>query len=88
MDARWWLINSGGEVKIVIIISVKPAQMSLLIEKWCLSPAKSLPVTIANPNPNALASTKMQEIHITLNPANPIQPGATAPCTVIGDFRF
>lgn len=42
VDARWWLINPSGEVKIVIIISVKPAQVSLLIEKWCLSTANKL----------------------------------------------
>lgn len=31
-DARWWLMNSGGDVNIILIISVKPAQMRLLIE--------------------------------------------------------
>lgn len=49
--------------------------MRLLIEKWCLSPATKLPITIANPNPNALVPTKMQEVSITRNPANSTQPG-------------
>lgn len=80
-DARWWLINSGDDVNIILIISVKPAQMRLLIEKWCLSPATKLPITIANPNPNALVPTKMQEVSITRNPANSTQPGTY---TVIG----
>lgn len=84
VDARWWLINSSGEVKIALIISVKPAEGSLLIEKWCLSPATNLPVTRANPTPNALVPTKMQEIHVTRNPANTTQPGTAATYTVTG----
>lgn len=74
VDARLWLITSGGDVKIVLIISVQPAQTRLLIEKWCLSPAANLPVTGANPNPNALVPTKMQ-VSITRNPDNIAQPG-------------
>jgi hypothetical protein len=37
-DASWWLQNSKGEVKIVIIISVKPVSKRLEIEKWELAP--------------------------------------------------
>lgn len=54
---------------------VQPAQTRLLIEKWCLSPAANLRVTTANPNPNALVSTKMQEVSIIRNPDNIAQPG-------------
>lgn len=75
VDARWWLINSGGDVNVVLIISVKPTQTRLLIEKWCLSPATNLPVTGANPNSNALVPTKRQEVSINRNPANTTQPG-------------
>lgn len=74
-DARWWLINSGGDVNIFLIISVKPVQTCLLIEKWCLSPATNLPVTRANPDFNVLVPTKMQGVSITRNPANTTQPG-------------
>lgn len=84
VDARWWLINSSGEVKIALMISVKPAEGSLLIEKWCLSPATNLPIARANPTPNALVPTKMQEIHVTQNPANTTQPGTAATYTVTG----
>jgi hypothetical protein len=41
-DARWWLIESGGDVKIVIIISIKRAQSMLRIEKWELAPSGRL----------------------------------------------
>src|SRR5262249_33369750 len=38
VDAKWWLTQSEGDVKTVIIISVKPAQSLLHIEKWELAP--------------------------------------------------
>lgn len=87
VDARWWLVNSRGDVNIVIIISIKSAEKSLRIEKWCLAlPGASLPVTRAHPNPNRLVPTKMQEICVTQNPANPVHPVTTAPCTVTGGY--
>lgn len=36
------------------------------------------------PNPNRPVPTKIQEICVTQNPANPVQPGTIAPCTVTG----
>lgn len=85
VDARWWLVNSRGDVNIVIIISIKPTERSLGVEKWCLAPpAASLPITRANPNPNRPVPTKIQEICVTQNPATPVQPGTIAPCTVTG----
>lgn len=33
-DAEWWLVNSGGQVMIEIIISLKPALSVIHIEKW------------------------------------------------------
>lgn len=65
VDARWWLVNSGGEVNIVLLISVKPAQMSLLVEKWCLAPVTNLAFPRANTTPDLLVPTKMQEIIMT-----------------------
>lgn len=32
-DANWWLVNSGGEVMIVVIISITLADKNLRIEK-------------------------------------------------------
>ncbi|OCK92944.1 uncharacterized protein K441DRAFT_568394 [Cenococcum geophilum 1.58] len=75
-DAKWWLVNSGGDVKIVVVISITPAVKRLRIEKWCLLPAPAQrPVTRAHPNPNPLVPTRVQEITITQNPA--AQPGGT-----------
>jgi hypothetical protein len=80
-DAKWWLDNSGGEVKIVIIISIRPAQKSLWIEKWCLQPrTPAAPITRAN----APIATKIQELTIIQNPPIPTPPGNIATYAVTG----
>jgi hypothetical protein len=80
-DAEWWLINSRGEVKIVIIISIRPAQKSLWIEKWCLqSRVPGGPATRAN----APVPTKIQELTIVPNLPIPTLPGNTTAYTVTG----
>jgi hypothetical protein len=80
-DAEWWLTNSKGEVKITITISIKPAQKSLWIEKWCLQPrTPAAPVTSAN----APVPTKIQELTIIQNPPIPTPPGNIATYAVTG----
>jgi hypothetical protein len=32
-DAAWWLVESGGRVKIALLISIKPALSALRVEK-------------------------------------------------------
>jgi hypothetical protein len=67
-DAKWWLENSGGDVDIVILISIKEEQRNLLIERWERAPlAQGRPITRAFNNPNTLIPTKMQEIRIDSN---------------------
>jgi hypothetical protein len=45
-DAKWWLANSQGEVKIAVIIAIQPADKKLHIEKWELVlPHEATPVT-------------------------------------------
>lgn len=34
VDAAWWLTNSGGEVKIVLLVAITPAVRRLQIEAW------------------------------------------------------
>lgn len=69
----------------MIIISIKPTERSLQVEKWCLvPPAASLPIIRANLNPNRLVPTKIQEICVTQNPVTPVQPSTIAPCTITG----
>ncbi|OCK74075.1 hypothetical protein K432DRAFT_430233 [Lepidopterella palustris CBS 459.81] len=82
-DAQWWLTNSGGDVKIAIIILITPAEKRLQVEKWCLSPATGYrPETRAYQNPNPLVPTRMQTITITQNPATPPNPTAQPGTTV------
>lgn len=50
LEVRW------GEVKIVIIISIKPAEMSLQIEKWCLALAANSTRTVVHTNPESQIS--------------------------------
>ena len=95
LDAQWWLTNSRGDVNIIVIISITPAVKRLRFEKWCLRPAPgNIPATRANPNPNPLVPTRVQEITVIQNPAAQpstiaqpsatIQPGPAPPYTVTG----
>ncbi|KAI5796230.1 hypothetical protein DFH27DRAFT_109369 [Peziza echinospora] len=34
IDAQWWLLNSGGQTKLVLILRLKRDPFSLRIEKW------------------------------------------------------
>ncbi|KAF2187565.1 hypothetical protein K469DRAFT_704469 [Zopfia rhizophila CBS 207.26] len=82
-DARWWLTNSGGDVRIVIIILITPVEKRLQVEKWCLSPATGhRPATRAHLNSNPLVPTRIQEVTITQNPATPPNPAAQPGTTV------
>jgi len=83
-DARWWLEKSDGNVKIVIIISIRERQKSLHLEKWRLAPALgNRPATRARPNPKSETPTKIQEITIVQTPAA-AQPGTIPTYNVTG----
>ena len=72
LDANWWLTESRGDVKTVIIISVKPAKPILHIEKWELASPGPRPNTRAfstlnNPPPPPQIPTQIQVITIDPN---------------------
>jgi len=71
LDVNWWLTESGGDVKTVIIISVKPAKPILHIEKWELAPGPRPNTrafsTLNNPPPPPQILTQMQVITIDPN---------------------
>ena len=46
-DCRWWLENSMGEVKIVLLLSISEAERKIHLEQWEI-PMSSLQVTQAN----------------------------------------
>ena len=82
-DAQWWLINSGGEVKIAIVISIVLAEKSLRIEKWCLS-TPPWRATRAHPNTNTPVPMKMQELTVIQDPLIPPLPGTIPTYTATG----
>ena len=88
IDAQWWLANSEGDVKIVVIISILPLQKKLHVEKWCLSPASTRPLTRAHPTPNPQVPTNMHTITITQNPAAPPNPGQPTITIQEGSFSY
>jgi len=80
-DAEWWLTNSQGDVRIVIIVSVRPENKTLRVEKWCLAP----PQLRRSPRlikPGVQVPTRVQDILVTQNP--PAHPGGVAIYTVTG----
>jgi hypothetical protein len=89
-DAGWWLTESGGDVKIVIIISIQQAQSRIQIEKWEHAPSgRPLPLRTPpnnlNNNPNNLIRqipTKVQNITIVSNTV----AGGPLPAVIGGPF--
>ncbi|KIX01099.1 uncharacterized protein Z518_10165 [Rhinocladiella mackenziei CBS 650.93] len=74
LDAKWWLTGSRGDVKTVIVISIKPAQSILHIEKWELASVVAGTrlntrafSTLNNPQPSPQVPTQIQVIAIDPN---------------------
>ena len=92
--ARWWLTESRGNVRIVIIISIQPAQSTLRIEKWELAPLIGRrPSTRAFPNAHnilrPLVPTATTEITIASNtPIGTPLPVIGAPLVLEFDKLF
>ena len=63
-DANWWLRNSGGAVKIVLIISIKRATRELSLEKWMMAPPGPNRRVTRSVGAQGVVPTKIQHIHI------------------------
>lgn len=87
VDAAWWLMESGGHVKIVVIISVQLTENKIVIEKWGLDAGNfQRPPTRAIPNPTVvLVPTKRQVITI-VRQANPPRPAIVTGAPLILEF--
>jgi hypothetical protein len=90
-DAHWWLVNSAGDVKIVMVISIIPARKSLQIEQWCMPPptgpssaTRARSNTNANANDIILVPTKIQELTVIQDPPVPPLQGTIPTYTVTG----
>jgi hypothetical protein len=66
-DASWWLSNSGGDVKIVLIFSVKVTTRTIHIEKWENVPALVTRRHTRSTPQGTLVPTSIQEIDISPN---------------------
>ena len=65
-DAEWWLIESGGQVKIAVLISIRPALSALCIEKWELGLVErpTTPAVSSNTQHTPQVPTCVQAINI------------------------
>lgn len=83
-DAKWWLTNSSGDVKIVIIILITSQNKSLRIEKWeMVPPISGRRVTRANtPIPGSV-----QEITIIPDATGAITPNQIIGAPLVMDFH-
>lgn len=64
-DAKWWLTNSSGQVKIIILIDIDLDAQKPHIERWgMLHPPASRPLTRAAVAANNSVPTKVAEISI------------------------
>ena len=63
VDSRWWLENSLGGVKIVILISISKSERKIHIEQWEMLAALNQRITQAHPHP-IREVTKIHELDI------------------------
>ncbi|RPA88920.1 hypothetical protein L873DRAFT_1823748 [Choiromyces venosus 120613-1] len=64
VDSRWWLDNSAGGVKIVLLFSISKAARSIHIEKWEMLTVQNPHATPANAHPFVSRPTKVHEVDI------------------------
>jgi hypothetical protein len=62
IDAAWWLMNSNGDVNIVVVISLQKAQSRIQIEKWELD--------LGRPRTRSHQPTPTKTQEITIDPNN------------------
>ena len=78
MDARWWLANSQGRVRIVLLFKIDRVARTIHIEKWECRPAAHI---YAN-RPPAQVPTKIQTVDIDAHGVTG-DPSATTPPLVL-----
>jgi hypothetical protein len=79
MDARWWLANSQGRVKIVLLFKINRVARTIHIEKWECRPAAH---TYVN-RPAAQVPTEIQTVDIDAHGIVTGSPPATTPPLVL-----
>jgi len=64
VDAHWWLENSGGQVKIVLLISFSESKKEIHVEQWELVTIPDPHVTHSQPRPTRTAPTIIREFDL------------------------
>jgi hypothetical protein len=81
-DAQWWLANSQGRVKIVLLFKINRAARTIHIEKWECRPATPIYYLRSNQQP-AQVPTQIQTVDINANGVVIRSPPATTPPLVL-----
>ena len=69
-DAHWWLENSGGQVKIVLVISFSQSEKEIHLQQWELVTISDPHVTQGQPGPIRTAPAIIREIHLVAGVPN------------------
>ncbi|PWW76928.1 hypothetical protein C7212DRAFT_294757 [Tuber magnatum] len=85
-DSRWWLDNSGGELKIALLFSVSEPQRTIHIEQWEEQRVPNPHASRRNPGPFSTRPTKVHEVDITGPVSEPVASGAVRGSPVTLDF--
>ena len=69
-DAHWWFENSGGQVKIVLLISYSVSKKEIRLQQWELVTIPDSHVTPVRPGPARAAPAKVREIKLVAGVSN------------------
>ena len=64
MEAGWWLDNLGGEVKVVLVISISQADRKVSLDQWELATAPNPEVSEGRSHPTIAVPTKTGHVEI------------------------
>jgi len=70
VDAHWWLENSGGQVKIVLLISFSKSRREISLQQWELVTIPDPHVTPGQPRPTRTAPAIMREFDLVVGVSN------------------
>ena len=69
-DAHWWLENSGGQVKIVLVISFSQSEKEIRLQQWELVTIPDPHATQGQPGPTITAPAIIREIDLVAGVPN------------------
>ncbi|PUU72475.1 hypothetical protein B9Z19DRAFT_666532 [Tuber borchii] len=70
VDAHWWFENSGGQVKMVLVISFSETKREIHVQQWEMTTIRNLHVTEDQPGPTSTAPTITGEFDLVAGVSN------------------